>query len=70
MYNGNGTNSVSMSNETGIKNYETHTLKANTYKFNGYAFAGWCTIQDTSATTRLLQAAEHLRFMLTGKRIN
>ena len=52
VYNGNGTNSVSMSNETGIKNYETHTLKAITYKLSGYTFAGWCTIQDTSATTQ------------------
>lgn len=53
VYNGNGARSGSTPSETGIKNYETHTLKNNGYTApNGYSFAGWCTIQDTSATTQ------------------
>ncbi len=52
-YNGNGASSGSMPSETGIKNYETHTLKNNGYTApSNYTFAGWCTIQDTSATTQ------------------
>lgn len=53
VYNGNGARSGSMPSETGIKNYETHTLKNNGYTApSNYTFAGWCTIQDTSATTQ------------------
>lgn len=53
VYNGNGARSGSMPSETGIKNYETHILKNNGYTApSNYTFAGWCTIQDTSATTQ------------------
>lgn len=50
-YNGNGARSGTMTSETGLKNYETHTLKNNGYTApSGYSFAGWCTIQDTTQT--------------------
>lgn len=53
VYNGNGARSGSMPSETGIKNYETHILKNNGYTApSNYTFAGWCTVQDTSATTQ------------------
>ncbi len=52
VYNKNGGgNSSTMGNET-VLNYETHTLKKNTFgnPSGGYTFAGWCTIQDTTQT--------------------
>ena len=49
-YNANG-GSGTMSSETGLLNYEPHTLTANAFIApSGYIFNGWCTVQDQTQT--------------------
>ena len=57
-YNANGSSSGAMTSETNIPNYEPHTLVANTYSApTGYIFAGWCTVQDQTASGVVQNAA-------------
>lgn len=49
-YNANG-GAGAMASETNLPNYQEHAIKANTFTApNGYMFAGWCTVQDTTAS--------------------
>ena len=51
-YNANG-GTGTMTSETGLPNYQDHTIKANTFTApTGYMFAGWCTVQDSNATAQ------------------
>ena len=52
IYEKNGGTTGTMNNET-VSNASTHTLTINAYGApSGYSFAGWCTVQDTSATAQ------------------
>lgn len=52
VYDKNGGTTGTMNSET-VSNLSTHTLANNAYGApSGYSFAGWCTIQDTSATAQ------------------
>ncbi len=49
-FHGNGANSGTMKNQTGLKYNTSYTLTANTYKKNGYIFNGWNTKADGTGT--------------------
>ena len=50
-YNGNGSTSGTMSDQTGCKYGVKYNLTANTYKKKGYIFSGWNTRADGTGTT-------------------
>lgn len=50
-YSANGGAGTAMAAETGIYNFEPHALPTNAYTApSGYDFAGWCTVQDQTAS--------------------
>ena len=52
VYNANGGTNT-MSTETSIPNYEPHTIPTSTITPpSGYVLAGWCTVQDSTATAQ------------------
>ena len=51
-YNANG-GSGAMTSETNLPNYEPHTIPTSTITPpSGYVLAGWCTVQDSTATAQ------------------